>query len=302
VKLISLLACAMLALALAASPATAKKKKKKPPLGPVVTVTATGNTASVAGEVSTAAATCPAGTTMIGGGFSAPLSPGAAILVYDTYRSGPQSWTASGILAGGTAAVKAFGYCRKTTKQISDVTATAVMPAGFRESATTAATCPAGTQLVSGGFQSTRNAGTTESALPVTNFASAQSTWTVTGTNNGLTAQTITAHAYCMSGIRAPSALTTSASPTLAQLGTTAVTSPACPVAKKPKKKKGKKRKKKQARLLSAGGFSTPATMAPNPVGVITDSIATTGGWSVTVLNATGPTGPVPVTSQGICV
>ena len=89
------LACVALAFALGASPSAAKKKgKKKPPFGPVVTVSAQGNVADTAGSSSIATATCPPGTSVVGGGFSvaAPTSSDG-LLVDRSMRASPQSWT-----------------------------------------------------------------------------------------------------------------------------------------------------------------------------------------------------------------
>jgi hypothetical protein len=300
-KLVALLAAA--ALVLFPASALAKKKHKKPKaLGPVVTVTATGNTVSGStGAVSTAVATCPSGTVVIGGGFSAPLlSSTSQIGVVDSYRTAPGSWTVSAVELGGSGAVTADAYCRRTTKSITDVAATGTVPGGTATSGSAAATCPAGTQLVAGGFQSSRGPTPAALALPLTNMASG-STWTLVSVNNATTAQTITAHAYCLAGIRAPTLVSSQTSATLAQFQTVQATSPSCPIPKKGKKSKKGKKKKKPGQLLSAGGFSTPApTSMPFPLFV--NSSAGASGWVATAINASGPSGSISVTSQGICV
>ena len=86
-----LLGCALLLLP--ASPALAKKKHKPKKLGPVVTATATGNTVSSLGNVSTATATCPSGKQAVGGGFSVPLTSAKSLFVTSSFRSAPNAWT-----------------------------------------------------------------------------------------------------------------------------------------------------------------------------------------------------------------
>jgi hypothetical protein len=297
----ALLAC--LTLALAPGAAEAKKKKKKPPLGPVLTAAAPGNTVSAVGQVSTAAANCPAGTQAIGGGFSAPFNASVGIAVIDSYRSGQQTWTVSGISQiAGPGAATAFAYCR-STKQLADVTGTGVVPSGLLMTGSASATCPSDTQLVGGGFQSTRGPTPGAYAFPATNIGTGPSTWSVTAINNTSGAQTITAHAYCIRGIRAAAFLSTTASPTTAFLGSASATSPACPKPKKPKKgKKKNKKKKKPRRLLTAGGFSSPFSPQTGLVPRYTDSHIGVGGWLATAVNITGPNAPFSVTSEGVCV
>jgi hypothetical protein len=295
---LALLACLTLVLAPAA--AEAKKKKGKVPLGPVLTATAAGNTVTGVGQLSTAAATCPAGTQAIGGGFSAPFTQSAGIAVVDSFRSGPQTWTVSGISQiAGSGTATAFAYCRRTAKPFADVTGTGVVPSGLSMTGSALATCPAGTQLVGGGFQSTRGPNPSAYAYPVTNIATGPSTWSLVALNNTTGAQTITAHAYCISGIRAPAIVSTTVSPTTAFFSSASATSPACP---KPKKAKKGKRKKKPRKLLSAGGFSSPLLLETGPIPRYTDSRIGVGGWLATAVNITGPNAPLSVTSQGVCV
>jgi hypothetical protein len=299
-KLLSIIACAILAIALAAAPAEAKKKKKKkPPLGPVVTTTATGNTVNAPGDVSTATATCPPGTKALGGGFVGPFSGTSAVVIFASYRSGEQSWSVAGVQAGpGTGNATAFAYCRRTTKAVVDVAAATPVPAGVGMTASTSARCPSGTQLISGGFISTSGPSGLDVSFASTNLSTAPGTWSVTALQNGnTTPQTMTAHAYCMSGIRAPTILNATNSPPVAPSASNSVTSPPCPTPKKPKKGK-KKKKKKPRQLLTAGGHSSPAS----DFHFYTDSHIGAGGWLATAVRVGGSTGPFSVTSQGICV
>src|SRR2546423_3404012 len=92
------LLAACLLLILPVAPAAANKKHKKPLLGPVVTATAVGNTASAPGSLSTATATCPSGLRAVGGGYSAPFLATSRVAVLDSFRSGAASWTVDGIV------------------------------------------------------------------------------------------------------------------------------------------------------------------------------------------------------------
>ena len=204
-------------LAASATPALAKKKKPKTTLqGSVVTVSATGNTASATGDVSTAVATCPKGKAALGGGFSAPWDPSAALGVYDSYRSGASSWTVSALRSTGSCAASAFVYCRKATKPVTDTSASATVPSGTGETGGVSATCPSNSQLISGGFQTTVVPNTAGLAFALTNMATGTRTWSISDVNNSVGAQTITVHAYCLAGIKPPRVLSSTTSPTLA--------------------------------------------------------------------------------------
>jgi hypothetical protein len=291
-----------LILALSASPALAKKKHKKPALqGPVVTVSATGNVASNDGENSTAVATCPSGTAALGGGFSAPFDGTDELPVFQSYRSAPDSWTAVAIHGDGSAAVTAFAYCRKARRPITDVISTGIVPSGGGMSGGASAACPAGSELIGGGFQSTLGPTPGQVAFALTNMSSSPGVWSISAANNTSGAQTITAHAYCMTGIKRPTILNATSSPVLEEDTNGSATSPACPIPKKPKGKKGKKKKKKQPQLLSGGGYSVPPLTSP-PSGIFLESHISGSSWFVTARNLTGPTGPMPITSQAICV
>ena len=124
-KLTSILACGILALG--ASPALARKGKKRAGLGPVSTVNATGPTVPT-GSMSTAIATCPSGKQAASGGFSAPFGATSNVVVTDSFRSSPRSWTVIGVPEAGTSgAATAYAYCRQTTKTIMDVGGTGVV-------------------------------------------------------------------------------------------------------------------------------------------------------------------------------
>jgi hypothetical protein len=291
-----------LVLALTASPALAKKKHKKPvKLGPVVTATAIGATATASSPVSTATAACPRGKQAIGGGFSAPVAPGSALIVHDSYLSALGSWTVTGQVADGSGAVTAYVYCRNSAVAlIADVSnSTSLHFSGDQQTVTSS--CPAGTRLIGGGFQGTVPAANDAVIAPQVNQATSPSTWTVTGVQNQDGTLTMTAHAYCMTRIAAPLIVNQPSSGTVAQFGPLSAATPACPVAKKGKKGK-KKRKKKPARLLSAGGFATSLFTGGSPLMVLGQSRIDNGRWFASAVDATNATGPATITSQGICV
>ena len=288
------LGCALLLLP--ATPALAKKKHKAKKLGPVVTATATGNTVSVTGALSTATASCPAGKQAVGGGFSAPLSASISLFVTSSFRSAPNAWTVTGRRQGGSVAATAFAYCRNANKTVTDVTATGTVPSGAGQVGTATASCPPGTQLISGGFQIDQGAASNDYALPTHNLAiNTSPSWLVQAVNNLNGVRTVTAHAYCMAKIAAPTFVNATISPTLAQFATGTLATPQCPKIKG--KKKGKK--KKPAKLLSAGGFASQTTL---PIEIFSDSRIDSGTWLNSGVNVTGPTGPIHLSSQGVCL
>jgi hypothetical protein len=291
------LACALLALA--AAPAEAKKKGKPKGLGPVITATATGPLAVTEGQVSSATAICPKGTRAFGGGFSAPFhaGPDTRIGVFESFRTGVRRWTASAVaLTAGDGAVTTYAYCRRSVKAILDVAATAPLASGSGMQATATAVCPAKKRLIGGGFQSTHGSGTTSVAIPHDNLSLSPGSWTLRGVNNTNGAQTITAHAYCLGGIRRPTVLnTTMSAPNVAEFGSQAALTGSCP---KPNKKKKKKRRKR----LSAGGFSTPQFGVGTAIAVFTESRIEQAGWLNLARNADSTAGTLTLTSQGLCV
>jgi hypothetical protein len=287
---------------IAASPTLAKKKhKKKKGLGTVVTVTATGNTVSTGGQVSTATASCSAGTAVIGGGFSVPVNSTNALLVFESYSTGIGNWTSSAINLMGTGAVTSYAYCRSAPKPILDQAGTNTTPAGMGATASASAACPAGTQLIGGGFQTQFSLSPVTIALPQASFSTAPGTWTVTGINAlGAGPDLITAHAYCTTAITAPTILSATAALSVPLAAPVSAISPACPAP--PKKKKHKKKKKRPpAQLLSAGGFYSPAGTAGGVLPIYSDSHQGVGGWLATAVDG-NMAGTLSVTSQGICV
>lgn len=292
-----LLLSACLILVLTTAPALAKERHRKPNrLGPVVTVTANGDLVSGAGSVSTAVANCPAGTRVFGGGFSLAQGDPQTTAVFESYRSAPGSWTVSVLTSGpDSGAAAAYGYCRRSANEVTEVTASSPVAVGLGQPGSASASCPAGTRLVAGGFQSTFTPGTRFVSLPQTSMSSSTSTWSVASLNNGAHPQTLSAHAYCLLGIRAPTIVSAETSATLSQNQTLTATSPECPL---PQNRNGKR---KRRQLLSAGGFSTPARTT-EPFVLFTSSLADPSGWTATADNVTPTPGTFSVTGQGICV
>jgi hypothetical protein len=308
---VAIVAC--LGLALTATPALAKKKHKKPKvLGPVVTVTATGNTTTSSGQFSVADATCPSGLQAVGGGFSAPFNgETAAFVVTESYRSSPTTWRVRALDGDGVGATTAWAYCRRNNRTITDATATAIVPSGQTQSAKAQALCPPGVAAISGGFQITAGPGSAL-AIPMESIGGGPTpggtppvgNWSVAALNASAPSQTITAHAYCMAGIKLPAFRQDQASALVPHLETLTAAS-SCPAVKKPKKKKKgqKKRKKHPAQLLSAGAFYSPFTPGSSSVvPVHTDSHIIGNGFIDTAVNAgSAPSGTMTVQSQAMC-
>ena len=303
-----LVGCALLLLP--ASSALAKKKHKKPKgLGPVVTATATGNVVGNAGDISTADAVCPAGLQAVGGGFLTPYSGSSALEIVASYRSSVSTWRASAVDAIGAGSVTSYAYCRKATPAIADISASAPVASGFGHNVLVRAECPPGVAAVSGGFQTTTGplpaqAVTTESSVgggPVPGGTPGVGYWDVTAQNNASGAQTVTAHVYCMAGIRVPAFRQDQASAFVPQLGSFSQTS-SCPPAPKTKKaKKGKKRKRKPAQLLSAGALYSPFPPGdPSVIPVHVESRIVGTGFIDRAVNA-GTGGTMTVQSQAMC-
>jgi hypothetical protein len=284
---------------LVSSPATslAKKHKKAKPLGPVVTITASGNQATGDGAPSAANVICPTGTQAVGGGFRSPLLDNNAVVVTDSYRSSPRSWTVRGQVVNGEGSVTGFAYCRRTKGHPITVVTASV---GFNSSGevhTLTPTCTSG-KLIGGGFAQSSTPGSDSVVFPQVSQATSPTTWTVTQVANQDGPQNATAGAICMGKIKAPRVLSQTTSATIGLFGSVSSTTPRCPRAKG----KGKKSKRK---LLSGGGFAASPVngMTGAPLPVFGEShIGSSGGWLATATNGFSATGPVSLTSQAICV
>ncbi len=299
------------ALALLVSPGStlAKKRHKKPKgLGPVVTATSTGPI--ITAGTSTASATCPTGLQAVGGGFSAPYDGTNFILVTQSYRIPPATWQVTGVDEGGSGAPTAYAYCRRATKPITEATGTATIASGFGHTAQAEADCPPGVAAISGGFQVTNGPVPTQVAIPewsigggpVAGGTPPVGNWMVTAQNGTAGTQTITAHVYCMAGIKIPVFQQAQGSASVPLLGSLTETA-SCPVAPRVKNAKGKrKRKKKPRALLSAGAFYSPFTPGGSMVVPIhIESRIVGSGFVDRVLNAGTQTGTLTGQSQAMC-
>jgi hypothetical protein len=297
------------ALLLLPGSALAKKKHKKPKaLGPVITVEAKGPTVS-SPSTSTADAICPAGLQAVGGGFSAPFDGVSAnLVVIESYRSSPSTWRVVALAGDGTGAATAYAYCRRNTRIITDVAATATIPSGTAQSGKAQALCPPGIAAISGGFQITAGPGSA-AAVPMESIGGGPTpggvppvgNWSVVAQSISIPSQTITAHAYCMAGIKLPAFRQDQASALVPRLGTLTETS-TCPAVIKPKKKGKKKRKKTPAQLLSAGAFYSPFTPGSSTVFPLhTDSRIVGTGFIDTAVNVAPGGGTMTVQSQAMC-
>ena len=285
----------------------AKKHKKPKGLGPVVTVTATGPTATTSGQVSVADATCPTGLHAVGGGFSAPFDGvTSALVVTESYRRSPDTWRVTALDGDGVGAATSYAYCRRNNRTITDATATATTADGFGQNAKAQALCPPGVAPISGGFQITSGPGGT-TAVPEESIGGGPTpggippvgNWSVIAQNLS-SSETITAHAYCMAGIKLPAFQQVQNFATVGQrMPLTATAS--CPPAPKVKKKKGKKRKRKPAQLLSAGAFYSPFPPGSSMVfPIYTESRIDGSGFFDRAIN-NGSGGTLTVQSQAMC-
>ncbi|HEX3562217.1 MAG TPA: hypothetical protein VHU24_05205 [Solirubrobacterales bacterium] len=299
-----LLTCC-LALAIAAPPAAAAKKHKKPKgLGPVVTATAAGPTATTPGASSTATATCPAGHQAVGGGFSAPFTPTGALVVTQSYRSSRDSWRVSAVVVSGAGAATAYAYCRRMTVPVADVTATGTLASGPGESKLVEADCGPKAVAISGGFQMTSGPVPAHLPIPEQSIGGGPARggtppvghWDVVAQNSSTGAQTITAHVYCATGLVRPAFRQDHGFATVPVFGSLTETS-VCPPSRKARRKKLKRPK----RALSAGAFYSPFIPGTAVLPVHTDSRIAGGAFIDTAVNGGSGTGTLDVQTRAMC-
>jgi hypothetical protein len=147
---------AMIALAavMAAPTSALGKKKKKSSQGIVKVLTGTAATSTAVSTTVEATASCPAGTTALGGGFDVTgTSDTNWFTPTDSARVGETQWRAAGnttLGTPGTMALTAEVYCAKVRGTVSTaLTSTAL--GGANPDVLLGASCPDGTQLLSGG-------------------------------------------------------------------------------------------------------------------------------------------------------
>ena len=297
------------------SPVAEAKKKPKPPAVSVRTATAS---TTAADQVASATATCPVRTIALGGGFALPFvqtpsSVSDIVLLYESRRSGPRSWTASGGRLdsgspGPALELTAYVTCRapllaaktkpkkkaETAKQkkrrltLTEVSSTSAS-VGENGQVATSASCTGGRRALSGGFSSAPLPMTAAGdAFPVINSSlrTAPGIWTASMTNVGEAPRSLTAYVYCASGATSSELAGASPlpeTPSFANLGKATGASPACP----------------KRRRVVAGGFNGPFSfIGARPF--ITGSVPQGAAWSTSAINLSPTAGAV--TSIGYCL
>jgi hypothetical protein len=283
--------------------AVAKKKPKKPmKLGPVVTATATGPVVTTPAASSDATAICPSGLQAVGGGYSAPFTSTGAVVVTQNYRSSRNAWHVSGVLVSGTGVATAYAYCRRKTLPVTDVAQSATLAGGPGETQLAQARCAPHAVAISGGFQTT--SGPQPAHLPIPELSNGGNpvpggpqtgSWTLIAQNSNTGEQTITAHVYCATRIKAPAMSRNPAVATVPFLGQLSQIA-TCPPSPKPRGKK-----KQPKRLLSAGGFTSSIPIGTGVLPVHTESRIVGNDFIDTVVNGGSAAGAMAIESQAIC-
>ncbi len=254
----------------------------------VGTTTLTGK-----GSVGVAQANCPRGTSAVSGGFG--QSPAASfpqshyINVFSSHRKGARAWTVSGVQYYGSSpgTLTAYAYC-SPEKAPKSVAKSFPLLAAPRYEAAAVATCPRGTQPISGGFKLPQPVpnGTSVFLTQMQIFGKHQ--WLVKGVRSSApgTDGLVTAYAYCAKGKR-PKAKTETVT-TLTKI------SPAVPFAvdtdKCPK-----------GTLPIAGGLRGPYSQVGADRGIpsVTDSLRIGRAWRVSSL-AVGTVDDIPISFTAI--
>jgi hypothetical protein len=252
-------AAALILFAAIATPAAAKAPKAKKKPGPVVT--ATQIAPITPGGQGTAAAECPAGTIVVGGGYTTiPVNDANGVLVFESRRLG-NTWVASGVRSGGATgfgSVTAEAYCRKNVKPAAEVSAVGILPAYTTDFGTgvAVARCPAGREPVAGGFRGTAPLPLTGAVMPTSSHRTADKTgWEVGALNSRAVSDGMIAYAYCARrGLKEVSSQITVPD------GIGAADSPPCPKVKV--RVHGKKKKRRSVSL--ALGFATSSNSSSN--------------------------------------
>lgn len=304
------------ALVVAPAADAAKGKKKKPKGTPVTVVTASATT-TADNQPLAVTATCPAGKIAVGGGFSSPpaFAMGTASdlhLIYESRRSTPNSWLVSAVredggATGNTLTLTASVHCRspkltqkpkpqgkagaakkkKKKLSISEVSTTS-SPVGASTEASAAASCPANSKLIGGGFSSapTPVLGGGPSAFPFfwANYSSAPNSWSASMTNSGATLRTVTGYAYCARGLNPVQTFGSAALPVSGGAFISTASASSC---------------SKERALLGGGFIHSPASIAGGTIPVITESIAVGRAWNASALNLSAVAGMVG--ARGYC-
>lgn len=177
-----------------------------PTPAPTATATPAGHLAvlqvtnSTSGSDATAAdmsatATCPQGSTLVGGGYH--IQPGndqQILFVRSTYPSAADAWTVTEAnpQSGGFVGLDVFAYCATASNVTFTVTTPSVKAAASGKGA---ASCPAGSTLIGGGFEqpTLTGSGRVMASYPANNA------WQVTGPAQQNGAANLTIFALCAS-------------------------------------------------------------------------------------------------------
>ena len=149
-----------------------------------------------------ATASCPAGEHVVSGGLAAqlqlPIGSGSEVLPEGMRRTGSNKWTVFGMSATNLTGSRltAVAYC-ETGPVPSVASKTVALPAD--KVGTVTATCPAGTVVVGGGYNSGASLHNVEFVGRLEALSSNQ--WLVTMINVMPHATTLTAIAYCVPGV-----------------------------------------------------------------------------------------------------
>jgi hypothetical protein len=149
----------------------------------------------------TATASCPSGSEAVSGGFSAPgFDPqfmGASNIPFGSRRAGDDSWTVDGKNFGGTSGTM-FSYAYCDTHEPNLAVATKTTSIAFSTNDSAAATCPRGSEVFSGGWQSPKNVTGDNAFFAFTSKRLGNRKWKVTAFNDDNTnAHNLKVFAYC---------------------------------------------------------------------------------------------------------
>jgi hypothetical protein len=234
---------------LAAAPGAIAKKKGS---GKLRTATAS-TTVSGAFSLASATARCPAGTRVLGGGYttSVPSPPSHWLDVYESRRAGARGWRVSGSeYFAGSDTLRAYAYCAAIRAKIRARSKRVAIPATADATTVVQALCPKRNIAFSGGF-STEPANATDSSFITGSVGAGKTRWVVDATRlTGVAGRSLSAYAYCAPRAKLRTRFEDAA--VVAPLGSThTATSPRCP----------------KGSGLTGGGFATST-----PVGGLLNS------------------------------
>ena len=156
------------------------------------------NSVKVAGFRSgSAIATCPAGTIVVGGGYSAGASKKNQEIVARLAAVSPRQWAATVFnISAAATTLTALAYCAKHAPVLGYVTAVTL---AAHKGGTARVSCAKGTSLVFGGlYANSPTVGKKVAAIaPFSWTAASRTQWVVTAYNAGDVAGSIDALAYC---------------------------------------------------------------------------------------------------------